>query len=238
MVQFNFVSNRKSSSLAGVVRRLALSTALVTASTVLAAIALSTTAVATCNNAGPPYSVPGDNVTVNLDAECPGVGGTVNVIGTVDTRVTGGDAIFDAGGNQQNWNVVIANGVSVLGANEGFEFNSPNASLNNQGTVSAPTVFNGVFFLADGQVTNSGSISGQNAIAFLGAGAVNNSGILSGRDEPGVQLFSGGSISNLVGGSISSQTDEAIRYSRNFAGTVINAGTITGGNGNAHASTA
>ncbi|HSG33115.1 MAG TPA: hypothetical protein VLA37_01165, partial [Sphingomonadaceae bacterium] len=58
----------------------------------------------TCNNPAPPYEVPAQNSVVNLDIDCAGAGGIVEVIGTVNGNA--GHALSDASGNEANWAIV------------------------------------------------------------------------------------------------------------------------------------
>jgi uncharacterized protein with beta-barrel porin domain len=76
-------------------------------------------------------------------------------------------------------------------------------------------------------VTNHGTLSGFNSgILLFGSGTVTNSGYLAGTTNFGVGLGAGGSVTNQLGGVISGYR-EGIYVSTN-AGTVTNAGSITG----------
>jgi uncharacterized protein with beta-barrel porin domain len=76
-------------------------------------------------------------------------------------------------------------------------------------------------------VTNHGTLSGFNSgILLFGSGTVTNSGYLAGTTNFGVALGAGGSVTNQLGGVISGYR-QGIYVSTN-AGTVTNAGSITG----------
>ncbi|GFO81007.1 MAG: hypothetical protein A49_06340 [Methyloceanibacter sp.] len=179
---------------------------------------IETAAAGTCDNAAPPYDIPSQNATVNLDADCGGAGGTANVTGNVDGGAN--RAIFDAAGNEQDWAIVVLPGVSVVNSatNATMEFRSPNGSVDNSGTIQQSGGANAIYF-NDGPNGDSGP------------GSVTNRGTgqILGTTSATIRFDAGGTLVNEAGGLIRSTGGSAVS-TIGFV-DVTNAGTIetTGG---------
>tara|TARA_R110002124_G_scaffold276986_2_gene448036 strand:+ start:5491 stop:17406 length:11916 start_codon:yes stop_codon:yes gene_type:complete len=111
-----------------------------------------------------------------------------------------------------------------------------NLDLTNNGSINATvTNFNssGIYAGATGTILNTGSItSGTNAIYTQGTGAVTNSGLIRGGGAAStIRLFAANSIvTNQAGGEINTSGTGTGVYLDGADSTVINAGTIRGGN--------
>ena len=108
----------------------------------------------------------------------------------------------------------------------------------NAGTISGGKGgYYGVELAAGGTVINQsgGTISGLLASIYIGnaTGTVTNAGELTSPNRTGVYLVRGGSITNQTGGTIitGGSTSPAVKFGA--AGTLDNAGTVTGGSASA-----
>ena len=107
-------------------------------------------------------------------------------------------------------------------------------SVTNSGTITnTGTSGAGVNLSVGGSVSNAatGTISGRRGVSIYGVGSVTNDGTISGIERSGVLLAGGGIVTNdatglITGGTIGIASDSGTIFS-----TVVNAGTITGGNG-------
>ena len=148
-------------------------------------------------------------------------GVSVSGAGTV-TNLSGG-SIIGAGSSGTNAAAVFIYGYGPSG-------NQPNVQIYNAGSLTGAT---GVAEFLGGSVTNAsgGTIDGRsNFGVFLdGNGTLVNDGAISGA-KFGADLYEGGLVQNLAGGTISGGTGI---YFGLFGGTVTNAGTVIGTSGDA-----
>ena len=175
---------------------------------VVASMLMTGPALAQCNGAAPPYTIPAQNGTVNLDNDCAGVGGQANVVGDVDGM--GLQAIFDVVGGKENWaiNVTPMNTVENSGPNSTVQFNSTNGSVDNSGTIQNAGTSTAVLFN-----TFAGSVTNRSTGQILST----SGGVIS--------LGAGGTVVNEAGGLIQSQTASGVNVTSGFV-NVNNAGTI------------
>lgn len=136
--------------------------------------------------------------------------------------------------------VVVRPGVSISNTGNAIKSNSGSWTLQNNGAVTGSGPFgDGIYLSAGGSVTNfaSGSVTGSSIGVFVGgsAGTVLNYGNITGRfgaspiySGIGIYLRSGGVITNRSGAMISGYGLGINVYEN--AGTVINAGRISGQN--------
>ncbi|HEX2511126.1 MAG TPA: hypothetical protein VHK44_00850 [Xanthobacteraceae bacterium] len=153
-------------------------------------------------------------------------GSTTNI----DTRGLGIHAV--AGNAGTAW--TVTNNGTLLGGESGVFLGGAGSSLTNSKSISGASVY-GVELFNGGTVVNQvgGTISGQQSgIAIINnAGTVTNAGIITAQSSGsnGIFLGEGGTVTNQAGGTISGDTGIFIDT---FAGTVVNAGTISGSGGN------
>ena len=158
-----------------------------------------------------------------------GVSHGINLAGADSLKNGGtitGEVLFHGHGYVDNLNgglisATAANGMYLLGTD---------STVVNAGTVVA-TTGNGVRVLNGGTVTNlaTGSITGHGGgVVFTGTGTVVNAGSITGTTQYGVFLVNGGHVSNQAAGTITGGKDGV--YIKGGLGTVINAGSIGGGN--------
>ena len=151
-------------------------------------------------------------------------GPTTNIDTTAGTVAVNGDI---------NTAWTVTNNGTLIGGNIGVFLAGAGSSLTNTKSISG-TTDNGVQLLDGGTVINqvSGTISGKLQGIKVGsasnqAGNVTNAGTITGLDpsfSDGILLLSGGTVTNQAGGTISG----AVGIEVFAAGTVSNAGTITG----------
>lgn len=128
----------------------------------------------------------------------------------------------------------VTNNGTLLGGESGVFLGGAGSSLTNSKSISGASVY-GVELFNGGTVVNQvgGTISGQQSgIAIINnAGTVTNAGIITAQSSGsnGIFLGEGGTVTNQAGGTISGDTGIFIDT---FAGTVVNAGTISGSGGN------
>ena len=170
---------------------------------------------------------------------------TTNAVGYYAIRLANGGSINNSG-------TIIGNGFAVLSPNNGVTLTNAGAivgtgrdgvlgdgaiSINNTGTIAAPSDAvverNGPLTL-----TNSGTLTGASAVLVQNAFAtISNQGVMAGTASDGLQLASGGTLSNAAGGVISAAgTHRAVYFGGNSYTSsayinLTNAGTITGGVG-------
>jgi len=124
---------------------------------------------------------------------------------------------------------VVNEGSIAIQAGDGRAISLPSGgSVTNAVTGSITASLWGVYINGDaGTVVNDGSIAAQRGVNMISGGTVVNAGKITGTaGSPfGVQLGSGGSVTNTATGSITST--DAVNIYRG-AGTVVNAGEIMG----------
>ena len=191
-----------------------------------------------------------------------GAAGAVTNSGTIaGTSTYGGGVILEAGGSVQN-SGLIQGGAGVVVYSYGYKFHVGGAvfvggspgSVSNSGTMVGTGYGSGVFLATGGSVDNAGLIRGGVYISSFpfnggGVGAVTNSGTIGGV-YASVFLGAGGSVGNTgfiqgfsgvyLGGGAGMVTNSGTIAGTDLAGvilaeggTVVDAGTITGGTGTA-----
>ncbi len=187
-----------------------------------------------------------------------GIGsGTVTNRGTINATASNGTGVnvqSIGGGTVVNYGVINAYsaGINVLqtgvvtnsgtirstGANghAAVQFAAAGTLTNTGSIISTNFAQTGVEIGASGIVTNTGFIQGYvTSVDLGGAGVVINSGTIASKETPfiayqaNVMLTDGGSVTNTQAGLITNCVFVADGGDANVSGTVIDAGTITGG---------
>jgi len=166
-----------------------------------------------------------------------GAAGTLANSGVISGVAAGGTgADFESGGSVTN-NV----GGSIEGNGYGVFVAGGTGAVMNSGAITGSIISAnadsvGVNLASGGTVTNTsgGSISGERAGVYFGAtgtltnsGAVFNLGTVTPKGGAGAYLAGGGAVANSAGGSIAGNSYGV--FVTGGAGTVTNAGTISGG---------
>jgi outer membrane autotransporter protein len=106
----------------------------------------------------------------------------------------------------------------------GVQFNQGGGSLDNEGTISSSLA--GVSFLADGSVSNAGTITSAVGVEFAGQGSLDNTGLID-TTSRAITLEDGGTIVNEAGGVVQSANGRAIQtVASTTAVSVTNRGTL------------
>jgi hypothetical protein len=183
-------------------------------------------------NANPITFGAATNIDVSPDIGVVGNGAaswTVTNAGAINAPALGDLGIFLANGGTVN----NLSGGTISGGAAAVQIQGGSGVITNAGVATG-----GVVIIArSGNVTNlaGGMISAGNYSAVYignyphsgGNGTVTNAGAISSTDSPGVILFTGGTIKNQNGGTISGGNIGV--YITGGAGSVTNAGTISGG---------
>jgi hypothetical protein len=176
-------------------------------------------------NAGRVASSGGDGVSLASSGSI-GNSGAISGVDGIVLRA-GGSVTNLAGGS------ISASGArgSGFGVGAGVYVTGAAGTVTNNATISGGGY--GVALAHGGTVTNNASILGaEDGVIFQGGvGALTNSGDITGTVDDGVALFSGGSVTNAAGKSISGLgTNGAGVFITGAAGTVTNNGSIAGAN--------
>ena len=146
------------------------------------------------------------------------------------TAASGNGAVFDSGGS-------VTNTGTIVGGNLGVYIVGGAGAVTNSGAITG-TNCGGVAFIGGGALTNQsgGTISGANfGVGITGGSAASNSVTNAGRisaagmNSIGVNLGSGGAVTNQSGGIISGAGFGV--YLSGGSGSATNAGSISGGSG-------
>ena len=123
-----------------------------------------------------------------------------------------------------NAGTITGSAFGVSAQDVGTIFNAADA------VIMAGTSSSAAIYLAGGSITNAGSIYGWAfAVSIGGAAVLTNAGTITGNG--GIAFHNGGTVTNLSGGTISSNAISHPVYFRGSAGTVVNYGSIIGTNG-------
>jgi hypothetical protein len=106
----------------------------------------------------------------------------------------------------------------------GVRFDGATASITNSGTITGN---NALRVAGDGTVSNTGHIVGLNAVAILGTASLVNLATIDATYGTGVSLGSGGTVSNAAAGVITATRYAGINVGGG-ASTITNEGTISG----------
>ena len=150
--------------------------------------------------------------------------GSVSAATADGFKLSGGATLTNETGGVITSSGTHGGGLSV-GA--GIYIQNGSGHVTNNGAISGGGY--GVALGSGGLVTNTSSITGgeDSVIIQGGAGTIMNSGTLIATVDDGIGLFSGGSVTNTSGASISGHGGAGI-YITGALGTVTNAGAISG----------
>ena len=171
------------------------------------------------------------------------ISGDINNSGLIETEGTG-IYLYGAGGNAFVGGDVINSGTIISNADSGiFLYGTIAGDINNSGLIEADG--HGIYLygangasLVEGNITNSGTIisASESGIYVYGKvlGGIDNSGLIQGANN-GIYLDDPSLVSGDVtnSGTIEATSDTGFSFSvesgADFAGTLINSGTLLGG---------